>query len=69
MKTLSHILLLCRTIPYLITWQEDPSRLSAAIVYLNTCGSSTPPPPDKLRLLLLMGERDRMLVAESYFSE
>ena len=52
MKTLSHTLIHCRTIPYLITWPEDPSRLSPAIAYLNTCGSSTPP-LDQLRLLLL----------------
>ena len=43
MKTLSHILINCRTIPYLNTWPEDPSRLSAAIAYLKTCGSSAPP--------------------------
>ena len=43
METLSHILIHGRNIPYLNTWPEDPSRLSAAIAYLNTCGSSTPP--------------------------
>ena len=39
-----HILIHCRNIAYLNTWLEDPSRLSAAIAFLNTCGSSTPPP-------------------------
>ena len=53
-----HILIHCWTIAYLNTWLEDPFRLSAAIAYLNTCGSSTPPPSppppsDQLRLLLL----------------
>ena len=55
MTTLSHILIHCRTIPYLITWPEEPSRLSAAIAYLNTCGSSTPLPSPQFRLLLLTG--------------
>ena len=45
METLAHILIHGRNIPYLNTWPEDPSRLSAAIAYLNTCGSSNPPPP------------------------
>ena len=36
------ILIHCRTIPYLNTWEDDPSRLSAAIAYLNTWGR---PPP------------------------
>ena len=39
-----HTLIHCRTIPYLNTWLGDPSRLSAAVAYLNTCGYPTPPP-------------------------
>ena len=40
------ILIHCRNIPYLNTWPGDPSRLSAAIAYLNTWGR--PPPPPRL---------------------
>ena len=61
LNTLSrlHILIHCRNIPYLKTWPGDPSRLSAAIAYLNTCGSPTPSPPsDQLRLLLPIYPRD-----------
>ena len=41
-ETLSHILIQYRNIPYLITLPEDPSRLSAAIAYLNTWGPPAP---------------------------
>ena len=37
-----HILIHCWTIAYLNRWLDDPSRLSATIAYLNTCGPSTP---------------------------
>ena len=39
-----HILIHCRNIPYLNTWLGDPSRISAAIAYLNTCRVAQPPP-------------------------
>ena len=42
----------CRNLPYLNTWAGDPSRLSAAIAYLNTCGSPTPPSAQLRHLLL-----------------
>ena len=59
----------CRTIPFLITWPEDPSRLSAAIAYLNTCGSSTPPTssaPTSTNSFCVGGGR-RRATTKSYF--
>ena len=70
LNTLSrlHILIHCRTIAYLNTWLEDPSRFSAAIAYLNTCGSSTPPPPPPAQLRLLLLSCLSRFFAPNFFS-
>ena len=51
-RTIPYLNTLSRTIPYLNIWPEVPSRLSAAIAYLNTW-RVLHPPPDQLRHLLL----------------